>query len=100
MLAEAGRAVNEKAVTATSGKSLLKNAYVMKVPTLLLKQFIIASRRARCVNSSIICCSALVLLNGAAGRGPRRLGLTAIGPSSAFAFRCRACQRVRQEARL
>jgi hypothetical protein len=36
MLAEAGRAANEKAVTATNGISLLKNAYLMKLPTLLL----------------------------------------------------------------
>jgi hypothetical protein len=36
MLAEAGRVANEKAVTATNGNNLLKNAYFMMLPTLLL----------------------------------------------------------------
>src|SRR6185503_11285449 len=61
MLAEAGGAVNETTATAIKGKNLL-NAYFMKLPTLFTKLFRIAPCRAKCVNSSIICCSAFVLL--------------------------------------
>ena len=59
MLAEAGGAVNETTATAIKGKNLL-NAYFMKLPTLFTKLFRIAPCRAKCVNSSIICCSAFI----------------------------------------